>query len=413
MERGVASQMLRLSEGDTLSSKEIMSLLHDRHCYPTDDLKYAQGISKFDVCLLRGHQINQVIDASLSEAEALKAARDNKAIAERIGSLLPTIFTFLNKRDQEALSYVVNCLFDLAEDFSNPPQDNRRVDKLRNDNLRVLANAIAAFEKASDALMKLDAEIGEFARELARFPHDPDASCNCGCHGEGRWQVHPDSLIWGLGAAAIAAKVLAWDLRSTDPRYPPKSFSMTKRDIVEFCELHYLFGGPPLRTTPGSDFTFLASLAFEAATGREEESLAGAVIDFARSHGRKAEDEYRREESYAEAAFQSGDNFYLQRRRKFEDEKDAAWYRNAAEAFTDDEATRTALLRVAENFENSANSRELQFGPFIVWAENMPNWRDGTILRESEERQNELRQLRRRLGELRRQAAAFGLGEID
>jgi hypothetical protein len=61
----------------------------------------------------------------------------------------------------------------------------------------------------------------------------------------------------------------------------------TRKTVVE-CAYHMctIFGGPKLVTTPGSDFSVLCSLLFEAVSGRSDEGLAGAINRYARSDAR-------------------------------------------------------------------------------------------------------------------------------
>src|SRR6185436_17873917 len=47
------------------------------------------------------------------------------------------------------------------------------------------------------------------------------------------------------------------------------------------------WNGPKLVTTPGSDFAALCSLLFEAASGKSDEGLAGAINRYARSEARR------------------------------------------------------------------------------------------------------------------------------
>jgi hypothetical protein len=60
-----------------------------------------------------------------------------------------------------------------------------------------------------------------------------------------------------------------------------------RKTVVE-CAHHMctLWDGPKLVTTPGSDFSALCSLLFEAVSGRSDEGLAGAINRYARSDDR-------------------------------------------------------------------------------------------------------------------------------
>lgn len=404
------SHLSRLLEGEALSGDEVMTHLRD-HSLP-EDVDYAKTLTKADVKYLRSWQIDQIIEATLSEPSAIQSATFNFQTASRIGVLLPSILSTLERQDLSAISYVVNRVFDMAQDFSIEPSDSRRVDRVRNDKLRVLNRSATALAKAVTTLTTLDSEVWEFGSELKTI------ALMGGSHPEGPSdEAHVDvveSLVNALSAAIVATKVISYDLASATPRNPAKSTAMSKGDVVSLCyDLYFQCGGPPIRTTPGSSFSFLASLLYEAVTGRAQESLAGAVIDFARSQTRRSEDDYQREQDRDEEAYRNGNNFHHQRVGRLNDLNAADWYRSAAKEFGTDVLTGEMLLRVAQAFDSSAADRELEFGPFIVWAENMPDWRDGSIARESIERAEKLRALRRRLGDLRRQARSLGLADFD
>src|SRR4051812_44096355 len=61
--------------------------------------------------------------------------------------------------------------------------------------------------------------------------------------------------------------------------------------------------GPKLVTTPGSDFSTLCSLLFEAVSGNADEGLAGAINRYARSEDRKRWDREGEEEQDPEDNF--------------------------------------------------------------------------------------------------------------
>src|SRR5215216_3845381 len=77
----------------------------------------------------------------------------------------------------------------------------------------------------------------------------------------------------------------------TSPRSEPDYFSVSgnqvKTDTVQAAfDLCGYYSGPPLVTTPGSDFAVLCSLLYELLSGETEGSLAGAINKFSRSKAR-------------------------------------------------------------------------------------------------------------------------------
>jgi CHAD domain-containing protein len=136
--------------------------------------------------------------------------------------------------------------------------------------------------------------------------------------------------------------------------------------------------------------------------GKAGEGLAGAIIDFARSRQRREEDQYQQEVERDDEAYTAGDNFYHLKSSVASDMEAARWYQDAAESFRDTPATHEALLQVAKSLLTRAASRQNQVGPFIVWADHIPAKSNEEWQTQAQARREELRELRIRIGELRR-----------
>ena len=93
---------------------------------------------------------------------------------------------------------------------------------------------------------------------------------------------------------------------------PERSLMIRERGktvIVDYAhQMSLMWNGPPITTTPGSDFALLCSLLFECATGKVDEGLAGAINRYARSPRRlnkEAEEAEFREAESTEDNFQA------------------------------------------------------------------------------------------------------------
>ncbi|KAG0632532.1 hypothetical protein HOY80DRAFT_1067993, partial [Tuber brumale] len=140
----------------------------------------------------------------------------------------------------------------------------------------------------------------------------------------GERQRHLDELIDELrmysGVVEIVDAVV--DL---GPQGPFRSLHLSGNDarttLVEYAyHMCTMWDGPKLVTTPGSQFSDLCSLLFEAVTGQAEESLSGAINRYARSDERIQWDQEGQEED------DEDDNFVSQKRRMSASHRDIRLY---------------------------------------------------------------------------------------
>lgn len=161
------------------------------------------------------------------------------------------------------------------------------------------------------------------------------------------------------------------------------------------------YNGPPLVTTPGSDFSAVCSIIYEIASGRADESLAGAINRFARSEDRQrllADDEQLRIENEDTSV---PDNFRAVA-------SDIAYAREDIELYGQLAAMPSlsltagmlanSMVRDAEARINAARSK---YGPNLLWAHQIPDDEMEGI----ETAHQALKKAAILLGELRRAAA--------
>lgn len=272
-----------LIAGEKLQEGELLKLLRKAHQPDMRDVALCNEIFAGAGDVLHVSCFRQIIRADVSD-ETIKAwVKTRKALIERYKILLPTIFSYLSPKDSHELYYAVRRIDDFCEDLPNTISSGRRGHNLRkiikqNDHLeRVLREAKELLEKSrNDNVAFLFDEVrhGYLASnpvydELPSF----DALVS-----------YFDFLV---GSVALNRIELLEGRRGYIPA------NNAKFDAVEVTyDLFRISGGPALKTTPGSDFSHLASLLYELATGDRDQSMAGAVIEFRRSDERKEADQY-------------------------------------------------------------------------------------------------------------------------
>jgi hypothetical protein len=136
------------------------------------------------------------------------------------------------------------------------------------------------------------------------------------------------------------------------------------------------------------------------ATGKVNESFAGAIIQFSRSREREEIDAYELEAREDEVAYEADDNFYLHRRASRRLREEAAWYVEMAAGSDIDDTAKIAVARRAIALLEDAKRQIEAVGPFVVWASQQPKnterWQGFLAQREQD------RQVRIQLGNLRR-----------
>jgi hypothetical protein len=392
-------------------SPELLALVIQRNeRLDPRDIELAKTLTSCDVTFLGSWEINQLIEASLDDSAASKLAQAARSRLTRIAGLLPEVFRLTTKRTNFALRYTVQCLDDIVRDFSTSiPGASPRRDKILNHRLTTLAKTRQAVENVLSAFDLIKDDHG-FAMEYrglaaALYEIDADDETLARSRDEDDRATKLEGLTELLALSLTAIDVVTYDLQSDQPREPIRPLGMYKADVVSLAyDLFRSCGGPPLVTTPGSDFSLLCSIIYEMATGRRDESFAGAIIEFSRSRERRDTDEYDREVEEDELAHETRDNFYLMQRSSRRLRVDAAWYTDLLEKAPFDEPAKISIARMALSLLRQAKRNQDATGPFIVWAEQLPRAREDAWWREHEQYRERERELRIALGNMRRAA---------
>ena len=138
-----------------------------------------------------------------------------------------------------------------------------------------------------------------------------------------------------------------------------------RTDLVEnVYHMCTMWDGPKLVTTPGSDFSALCSLMFEAASGHSDEGLSGAINRFARSDDRKQWDLEGEEEDY-------DDNFWSEKNDMAHSSKEIEVCKRILQNSGLSEIALLLLKRRIEHEEKRHEEARTKCGPRQVYASQM------------------------------------------
>ncbi len=163
-------------------------------------------------------------------------------------------------------------------------------------------------------------------------------------------------------------------------------------------------GHPPFVTTPGSDFSYICSLLFEIATGKADESLAGAINRYSQSSQRAEADQHEVEYGVENVRARDEDNFFdIKHAKHLSDEHLEKLVTEARDQALSREARLLVMCELAE-MTDIAENRDRVHGPFVMWADQIETDWDARIreldVRALEELRLDVETGRRRRSEL-------------
>jgi hypothetical protein len=226
---------------------------------------------------LRPHTLRALVRADMTEKEAAAYLEKNKSFFQRLVNLLPSIVGFFSKearnRNPRGLVMTVD---DCHNEFQATGNSARRDRQLREAKEK-LKRASQLAREAASALDEADEHLKYEYERYRSIYYRP-------VPGPARFRGDLiDELRMCAGFVDITHEVA--DIK-------PKSLFLfgndQRSDLVEnVYHMCTMWDGPKLVTTPGSDFSALCSLLFEATSGHSDEGLAGAINRYARSDDRK------------------------------------------------------------------------------------------------------------------------------
>jgi hypothetical protein len=295
---------------------------------------------------------------------ARREVQRQKAFVGRLVDLLPTLLRYFKLKTKADVLRTVHLIDDCFHDFPIIKSGPRR-DRAVRDGISAIERAEKVVGQAITALAALqqfgvDIDIERFRRSYLERTGDKSSGRFFNVFLEDL-RLHHDLLQICL----IRAK--------SEDDYLIVSDNQAKTHIVETAYwLSVWHEGPPLVTTPSSDFSFICSLLYEIVGGKTNESLAGAINRFARSKVRLEIDEGEREEKRREA-IDDTDNFFAVKEEAGRAAKEAQVYATLLEkASALGDRPRYMIAIMLENAIKRATSARDKYGPHIVWASQMP-----------------------------------------
>lgn len=269
----------RLLASETPTFENIKSLMRGTRYADgySEMFEYANTLLPGASDYLRSHTMRALVRADITEEEAASYLQKNKAFFHRLVNLLPSIVSFFSEEARLRNSRgIVMTIDDCHNDFQFTASSARRDRQLR--------EAKEKFRRASQLAREAASALDD-AEEHFKYEYDRYRSAHY------RPAPGPSRFLSDLiDELRVCAGVL--DIQHEVADIKPKNLFLfgndQRTDLVEnVYHMCTMWGGPKLVTTPGSDFSALSSLMFEAASGRSDEGLAGAINRYARSEDRK------------------------------------------------------------------------------------------------------------------------------
>jgi hypothetical protein len=289
---GLPASLLN-SATPNMSEQEAIARILAREELSIDDIKsimklvrYGQrGVEKIEYAntiltdagdYLPPYWLRALVRADITEEEASPHLERNRAFFGRLPNLLPQLVRFFSAEVRTTnLPGLISTIDRCHIDFYHTSASSRKDRQLREAKeklakasklARGLANALEETEEHCQYEFQRYYAIYYPARHVNRYLKDLI-----------------DELRMCSGVTEIANAV--GDINPTKLML----FGNDARNTLVETAYHMctMWNGPKLVTTPGSEFSVLCSLLFEAVSGRSDEGLAGAINRYARSDARE------------------------------------------------------------------------------------------------------------------------------
>jgi hypothetical protein len=277
------SDIARLIASDELPFDDVKTIMRGVRYSKGYDEKFAYADSLVPEAsdFLRPYELRALVRAEISEKEALNFVKRDKAFFHRLAGLLPAILKLFGDESKRRIARgIIGAVDDCHNDFHYALNSSRRDRQIR----EAKAKLTRASRLALDAAKAIKEADEHFKHEYGRYRevHYLPAP------GPARFI---DDLIDEL---EMCAGVLEITHVTADIK-PKRLFLFGNDHRMAVVEKAYhmccMWQGPKLVTTPGSNFSVLCSLLFEAVSGKSDEGLAGAINRYARSAARKQWDQ--------------------------------------------------------------------------------------------------------------------------
>ncbi|MGX1743435.1 hypothetical protein ACWIEX_17945 [Bosea sp. NPDC055353] len=217
--------------------------------------------------------------ADITEEHAKREIALQKKFFKRLANLLPSLLRHFRFDQPSEILKALTQIDDCHQDFSIIKKSQRR-DKARRLAMQEFSAAQRALTNAAAALSKVDS--------IASIEYEHLRSAHLGERHSGTYRSYGTSdLVHEMELCSAAIEICTLRAEQED-EYMPLSGSGVSTHVVEAAfSLCIWYNGPPLVTTPGSDFSTVCSIIYEIASGCADESLAGAINRFARSEDKQ------------------------------------------------------------------------------------------------------------------------------
>lgn len=347
--------------------RAMLDLLHEAERANLDEIAFANSLMPAAGDYL-GRLRRAFVRADISDDEAKREIARNKALVQRLSNLFPAVLRYLTLGEKSYALNVLNMVYDCASDYPVILESGRKETNKK----RIIDKIYDLGSKIEEMNNLLD---DPYSTHPYDFEHVYQAYRKHILRDDEKvrpfWQLQNDLKFLG--------QFLNYNLYRAhrDPDFLRPPDNQAKTNIVDYAySLSMWWGGPPLVTTPGSDFSAMCSLIYEIATGVADESLAGAINRYSRSQERAEADANEEEYSPARDRARDEDNFYdvkqggVTLRSEIENLK--ATLRDPSLSDGIRVLVGSLLLEAIEKKERN----EKAHGPFIMWASQMKIFRD-------------------------------------
>lgn len=258
----------------------LKTLLTDARHVDREDIDFANSLYPEAGDFLLPASVTALILDEIDEELVVEEIVSAKALLARMSLLLPAISDLFDPPAAHIhgfLHHVIDCCDDCRAMRGRARKDRQLRD--------VLDKCNAASQKLEEAMEALSAASGFIEADYSKF-HDLyfpfDEVKPVPPAGRQRFSSIDVLLDQMRVCKSTLSIVEAKGKTDTDSLYI--SGNNTKGLIVAYAhQMSLMWNGPPIITTPGSDFAVLCGLLFECASGVGDDSLAGAINRYARS----------------------------------------------------------------------------------------------------------------------------------
>lgn len=385
-----------LLDHDPLPAQAVIDLMRLARAVDADYAGVAESLVPGSAEFLREEHAAALACAEITKDQARREIAAQKKFFKRLAVLVPGLLKYFKFDYPSDAIHALSRIDDCHRDFSIIARSQRR-DKARRLALEALSTAQRATNKAATALLRVDA--------LTSLDYERLRSAYLGENRAQRFNFHATAdMAHELEICSAVIELCA--LRANKENdYLIISTSGTSTYIVETAfELSVWHKGPPLVTTPGSDFSAVCSIIHEIVSGLSDESLAGTINRFTRSEAKQrilAEEEQLRVDN-DEALVP--DNFRAVASDIAHASEDIEIYNQLA----DTPGVSITARRMAQSMVSDAQARletaRKKYGPNLLWAHQIPDER----LEGMKTAHHALKQAAILLGELRREVEGLG-----